>query len=88
MKAIRIHQYGGPEVLAQVEMQRPTPGPNDVLIKVHAASVNAFDRKARAGFFCVGFLFDVGLLRLPRPAGTVGGFDGREFPCGKKHREA
>jgi len=26
MKAIRIHQYGGPEVLAQVEMQRPTPG--------------------------------------------------------------
>ena len=49
MKAIRIHQYGGPEVLAQVEMQRPTPGPNEVLIKVQAASVNPVDWKLRAG---------------------------------------
>jgi len=49
MKAIRIHQYGGPEVLAQVEMQRPTPGPNEVLIKVLAASVNPVDWKLRAG---------------------------------------
>ena len=50
MKAIRIHQYGGPEVLAQVEMERPTPGPNEVLIKVYAASVNPFEWKARAGY--------------------------------------
>lgn len=50
MKAIRIHQYGGPEVLAQVEMQRPAPGANEVLIKVKAASVNPIDWKVRAGY--------------------------------------
>jgi len=50
MKAIRIHQYGGPEVLAQVEMNRPAPGPNEVLIKVQAASVNPADWKLRAGY--------------------------------------
>src|SRR5258708_8392769 len=49
MKAIRIHQYGGPEVLAQVELQRPTPGPNEVLIKVNEGSVNPIDWKMRAG---------------------------------------
>jgi NADPH:quinone reductase-like Zn-dependent oxidoreductase len=50
MKAIRIHQYGGPEVLAQVEMQRPAPGANEVLTKVQATSVNPFDWKVRAGY--------------------------------------
>ena len=49
MKAIRIHQYGGPEVLAEVEMQRPVTGPNEVLIKVQAAAVNPFDWKVRSG---------------------------------------
>src|ERR1700722_10362031 len=49
MKAIRIHQYGGTEVLAHVEMQRPAPGANEVLIKVKAASVNPVDWKIRDG---------------------------------------
>jgi NADPH:quinone reductase-like Zn-dependent oxidoreductase len=49
MKTIRIHQYGGPEVLVQVETQRPTPAHDEVLIKVRAASVNPIDWKLRAG---------------------------------------
>jgi NADPH:quinone reductase-like Zn-dependent oxidoreductase len=50
MKAVRIHQYGGPEVLALVELQRPVPGPNEVLVKVYAASVNPIDWKVREGY--------------------------------------
>ena len=49
MKAVRIHQYGGPEVLFLEEIQRPTPGPGELLIKVGAASVNPADWKLREG---------------------------------------
>jgi NADPH:quinone reductase-like Zn-dependent oxidoreductase len=49
MKAVRIHSYGGPEVLSFEEAPRPTPGPGEVLIRVHATSVNPFDIAARNG---------------------------------------
>ena len=50
MKAVRIHQYGGGEVLTLEDVQRPAPGPDELLIKVHAASVNPFDWKVRQGY--------------------------------------
>jgi NADPH:quinone reductase-like Zn-dependent oxidoreductase len=50
MKAVRVHNFGGPEVLRFEDAPRPTPGSGEVLIKVHAASVNAIDWKARAGY--------------------------------------
>lgn len=50
MKAIRIHEYGGSEVLMLEEVQRPIPGTGELLIRVHAASVNPFDWKVRAGY--------------------------------------
>lgn len=50
MKTIRIDQYGGPEVLSVVETQRPTPGPDELLVKVHATSVNPIDWKLRGGY--------------------------------------
>ncbi len=50
MKAVRIHQYGGPEVLIFEDAPRPEPGSAEVLIRVHAAGVNPVDWKIRAGY--------------------------------------
>lgn len=50
MKAIRIHNYGGSEVLKFEDAPRPTPGSDEVLIKVYAAAVNPVDWKIRAGY--------------------------------------
>ena len=49
MKAIVVHQYGGPEVLKFEDYPDPTAGPGEVLIRVAAASVNPIDYKRRAG---------------------------------------
>jgi NADPH:quinone reductase-like Zn-dependent oxidoreductase len=51
MKAVRIHEYGGPEVLKYEDAPRPEPAAGDVLIRVHAAGVNPVDRAIRQGFF-------------------------------------
>ncbi len=50
MKAIRIHEYGGPEVLRYEDAPKPQAGPGEVLIRVHAASVNPVDWKVRQGY--------------------------------------
>lgn len=49
MKAIVCHRYGPPEVLQLEELEKPTPKENQVLIKVHAASINAADYRPRTG---------------------------------------
>ena len=49
MKAIVVHQYGGPEVLTFEEYPDPVLGPGEVLVRVAAASVNPIDYKRRAG---------------------------------------
>jgi len=50
MKAIRIHQYGGPEVLTYEDAPAPTPGDGEVLVRVYATSVNPIDGKIRGGY--------------------------------------
>jgi NADPH:quinone reductase-like Zn-dependent oxidoreductase len=49
MKAVRIHEYGGPEVLELEEAPMPKPATDEVLIKVYATSVNPVDWKIREG---------------------------------------
>jgi NADPH:quinone reductase-like Zn-dependent oxidoreductase len=49
MKAVVVHQYGGPEVLKFEDYPDPVPGPGEVLVRVAASSVNPIDYKRRAG---------------------------------------
>ena len=49
MKAIRIHEDGGPEVLRYEDAPDPEPGPGEVLIQLRAASLNRLDLWVRAG---------------------------------------
>ncbi|MFF4098409.1 NADP-dependent oxidoreductase [Streptomyces sp. NPDC001903] len=48
MRAVVVSQWGGPEVLTEVETERPEPGLNEILVRVHAAGVNPVDWKTRA----------------------------------------
>ncbi|MCP2341573.1 NADP-dependent oxidoreductase [Actinomadura rupiterrae] len=54
MRAISQDVLGGPEVLKQVEVERPHPGPSEVLIRVRAASVNPTDWIHRATGLILG----------------------------------
>lgn len=54
MKAIVYHSYGPPDVLKYEEIEKPTPGDNQVLIKVRAASVNPLDWHLMRGTPYVG----------------------------------
>lgn len=49
MKAVRIHAFGGPEVLQLDEVTRPVPAADEILIKVYASGVNPVDWGIREG---------------------------------------
>lgn len=52
MKAVRIHQFGGPEVLKyETDVAIPTPGPSDILIRVKSVGVNPVETYIRAGTY-------------------------------------
>ncbi len=51
MKAIRVHQYGGPEVLRYEKVPEPVPEAGEVLVQVRAAGVNFADTLARRGLY-------------------------------------
>ena len=62
MKAIRVKNFGGPDVLELVDMDIPGPGSEDVLVKIEAIGVNPLDTYIRAGQYPV----------LPTPPYTPG----------------
>jgi NADPH:quinone reductase-like Zn-dependent oxidoreductase len=51
MKAIVVHEYGGPEVLKYEDVPRPKPKENEILVRVISAGVNPVDGMVRAGMF-------------------------------------
>jgi len=53
MKAIRVHQFGGPEVLKLEEVPTPKPDTGQVLVRVRAIGVNPYDTYMRAGTYAI-----------------------------------
>ena len=51
MRAIRIKQYGGPEVLELADLPDPVPGPGEALVRVRVAGVNFTDIYQRKGVY-------------------------------------
>ncbi|MFD3729098.1 NADP-dependent oxidoreductase [Streptomyces sp. NPDC058671] len=55
MRAMVVEQWGGPGNMVEREMERPEPGLNEVLVRVHAAGVNPVDWKTRASGALIGW---------------------------------
>jgi NADPH:quinone reductase len=67
MKAIRVHEVGGPDVLRYEEVPAPTPGPGQAVVKVTAIGLNFIDCYFRAGLYKTSLPFIPGM----EAAGTV-----------------
>src|SRR5437764_8137750 len=84
MKAIRVHGFGGPEVLRLEEVPTPQPGPGEVLVRMHAIGINPVETYIRAGKYAR-------LPALPYTPGNDGagvieqtGSDVTEFKAGDR----
>jgi NADPH2:quinone reductase len=60
MKAIRVSQTGGPEVLVVDDIETPDPGPGEVRVRVHYSGVNFIDTYQRTGLYPVPLPFTPG----------------------------
>ena len=67
MKAIRIHAYGGPEVLAYEDAPLPEPGTDEARVKLAAIGINFIDVYHRTGLYPSAFPFTPGM----EGAGTI-----------------
>ena len=84
MKAIRVKEFGGPEVLRLEEVPTLRPGPDQVLVRMHATGINPVETYIRAGTYAR-------LPELPYTPGNDGagvveqvGSDVSEFKTGDR----
>src|SRR5882762_8683937 len=84
MKAVRVHEFGGPEVLRLEEVPAPRPGAGQVLVRMHAIGVNPVETYIRSGTYAR-------LPELPYTPGNDGagvieqvGSDVHEFKAGDR----
>ena len=61
MKAVRIHQFGGPEAMQYEDIPTPTPGEGQVLVKLAAAGLNYIDVYQRTGLYPNNLPYTLGL---------------------------
>jgi NADPH2:quinone reductase len=61
MKAIRVHETGGPEKLIYTDVPVPTPGPGEARVKVHAIGLNYIDVYYRTGLYKTPLPFTPGM---------------------------
>src|SRR5213080_4189689 len=66
MRAVVISRAGGPEVLEVLDVPQPSPGANEVLIRVHATAINRADLLQREG-------------KYPAPPGVPADIPGMEY---------
>jgi NADPH:quinone reductase-like Zn-dependent oxidoreductase len=71
MKAVRFHDYGGPEQLILEEIPVPEPEAGEVLVKIHAAAVNPWDWKFRSGKYKEGMQVKFPVIPGIEASGTV-----------------
>lgn len=86
MRAAFVPRYGSPDVIRITERPAPSPGPNDVVVEVHASAVTQGDRRLRAAHFPAivwlpGLLFSG--VRGPRRAVPGATFAGRVVAVGE-----
>ena len=62
MKAAVYDKYGGPEVLYLADVEKPTPGPKEILVKLDSVSVTIADSRIRGANFPTGFAFFARLI--------------------------
>lgn len=60
MRAIRVEQFGGPEVLIERELPDPRPGPGELLVRIEAVGVNFIDTYYRSGQYARELPFTLG----------------------------